>query len=92
MSPSHAIDPSRLVLHLTVDPCSIVDLSSISIAFIELKSAADFVVGFHGGCGWLFLVGRGGGSVYGVFIVVRYCSEMKYFNVVDILFYCDLLC
>ena len=50
------------------------------------------LVGFHGGYGWLFLVGRGGGPVYGVFIVVRYCSEMKYFIVVDILFYCDILC
>ena len=30
------------------------------------------LAGFHGGCGRLFLVGRGGGSVCGVFIVVRW--------------------
>ena len=67
--PSHAADPSRLVLHLTAhptptslvlhlttDPSSIANLSfivdpnSTDTAFIELKSAADFVVvaGFHG--------------------------------------------
>ena len=27
---------------------------------------------FRGGCGQLFLVGRGGGSICGVFIVVRW--------------------
>ena len=62
MLPSHAANPSRLVLHLTAhpmltslvlhltaDPSSIANLSfivnpsSTGIAFIELKSAADFV-------------------------------------------------
>ena len=68
-SPSHAADPSRpilhltahptltsLVLHLTADPSSIVDLSfivdpsSINTTFIELKSTTNFVamVGFRG--------------------------------------------
>ena len=41
--------------------------------------------GFHGGCGQLILVGRGGGSVCGVFILVGYCSEIEYFIVVDII-------
>ena len=30
------------------------------------------LAGFHGGCGRLFLVGHGGGSVCGVFIVVKW--------------------
>ena len=55
---------TSLVLHLTADPSSIADLSfiidpsSIGTAFIELKSAADFVVGFHG-CGWILWVSLG---------------------------------
>ena len=40
-----------------------------------------------GGCGQLFLVGNGCGSVCGVFF---FCSEMYYFIVVDILFYYDV--
>ena len=61
---SHVVDPFRPVLHLTTDLSSIADLSfiidpsSTSIAFIELKSAADFVVGFHG-CGWISWVSLG---------------------------------
>ena len=47
---------TSLVLHLTADPSSIADLSfivnpsSTGIAFIELKSTADFMVRFRG-CG-----------------------------------------
>ena len=103
-SPSHATDPSRPILHLIADPSSIADLSfivdpsSTNTAFIELKSTADFVVGFHG-CGWI-LWWRFGWISWWLWAIVLgwpwwwiglwcfYCSEMDYFIVVNILFYC----
>ena len=103
-SPSHAADPSRPILHLTANPSSIADLSfivdpsSTSTAFIELKSAVDFVVGFRG-CGWISLWQFGqiswwlwtvvlGWPWWWIGLWCFYCSEIDYFIVVDILFYC----